>query len=134
MLRPTSLESGNRCLLRSDHSVGIVEHRTASSEPVARGIRRELLQIEIIISEIDGEASCVVVAGRVVRDDGAVCCDELLQAGQLRIAALFIIDFHPDVKLLGSVGGVDAKPRGIGGESFVPVLYEPDSANRKDNG
>ena len=49
--------------------------------------------------------------------------DETLQAGQVGIAALFIIDFYPNVELLGGIRGVDArKLRGTAAPGLCPNL------------
>src|SRR5260370_35778855 len=62
MLRPAFLQSGKRGLLRGDHGVGIIQHRTSSRKPIGRGMGREWLQIEMIVSHINWKASSMVVA------------------------------------------------------------------------
>lgn len=103
----------------------------AGAKPMGGGVRRKRLQIKIVIAEIDGQTSRVVSAGRVVRNDRTIRGDECLESGQIRIAALFIIDLHTDVKLFGHIRGVDSKRRRIGGQRFVPILHEADSADGK---
>src|SRR6266481_9438975 len=56
VLRPASLESRDRRFFRSDHGVGVVQHRSAGAEPMRGGIRGKRLEIKIVVTEIDGQA------------------------------------------------------------------------------
>ena len=54
----------------------------------------------------------------------------MLQSRQVRTAAVFIVNFHADIELLGRIGRVDTQLRRIRRQRLVPVLSEAGPADR----
>ena len=52
-----------------------------------------------------------------------------MQSGQIRAAAVFIVNFHADIELLGGIVGVGAQLCRIAGKSLVRVFSVTGSSN-----
>ena len=72
----------------------------------------------------------MVVAGRVVGMDRPVGVDERLEAGQVRVRVLLVVDLDADAELGRQRGGPLAEQRRVLRERLVPGVGVGDAADR----